>query len=210
MTADPAPDMRQVPLADFIEQAAARSSTPGGGSVAAVVGALGAGMLAMAVNFTRGGAKFKDVAELMDASADELARARAMFLELMNEDMAAFEQWQSAWRMDKSDPARAEALKLATATAIAVPQETASLALTVLQKIAQLADKVNPRLLSDVGVAAVLAEAALRAAHYNIRVNLASMDSPNDEAELRAEMAGQTQKARGLLSQVDAKLAGQF
>lgn len=210
MTTEPAPDMRRVPLADFIEQAAAKTPTPGGGSVAAVVGALGASMLAMAVNFTRGSDKFKAVAELMDGAADELTRARAMFLELMNEDMAAFSQWQSAWRMDKSDPARPEALKVATATAIAVPQELASLALTVLQKIAQLADKVNTRLLSDVGVAAVLTEAALRAAHYNIRVNLAAMGSPDDEAALRAEMASQTQKARGLLSQVEAKLAGQF
>lgn len=203
-------DMRRMALADFIEQAAAKTPTPGGGSVAAAVGALAAAMLAMAVNFTRGGEKFKDLAALMDGAAGELARARAMFLELMNEDAAAFAAWQSAWRMDKADPGRAEALRLATATAIAVPQEMAALSLTVLQKIAELVDKVNKRLLSDVGVAAVLAEAALRAAHHNIRVNLASLESPGEQAELRDEMASRSHRAAELLAQIEAKLAGQF
>lgn len=203
-------DLSQLSLADFIEEAAAKKSTPGGGAIAAVTGALGASMMAMSVNFTRGPEKFKDVAEEMDAAAEELARARSMFLELMAEDTKAFAAWQEAWRMDKEDPGRAEALKLATATAISVPQEIATLSLAILQKTAKLANKVNQRLLSDVGVSAVLADAAMRAAHYNIRVNLASLDDENQAAELRSEMADQVERARNLLSQVEAKMAGQF
>lgn len=206
---DQSQDVRNMPLAQFIELAAAKTPTPGGGAVAAVSGALGAAMFAMAVNYTRG-EKFKAVAELMDRTAAELDRARAMFLELMNEDMAAFAQWQSAWRMDKADPARAEALKVATATAIAVPQEMAALCLNLLALIAEAIDGVNPRLLSDVGVAAVTLESAMRAAHYNVRTNLSSLESAEEAAALRAELASQVERARGLLSRIEAKLASKF
>lgn len=210
MSDDKLTDLRQMPLADFIEEAAAKKSTPGGGAISAVAGSLAASMLAMSVNFTRGPEKFKDVAEEMDTAADELGRARAMFLQLMHEDTKAFAAWQEAWRMDKEDPKRQDALNVATATAISVPQEIATLALTVLQKTAKLADKVNQRLLSDVGVAAVLADAAMRAAHYNIRVNLSSLGDDAQVSELRSEMADQIERARSLLSQVEAKMAGQF
>src|ERR1035437_3247902 len=123
----PDTDVRTLPLAQFIESAASKTPTPGGGSIAAAAGAMGAAMFAMAVNYSRGGDKFKDVASVMDPLAEELNRARAMFLTLLSEDMAAFAQWQSAWRMDKADPARADAMRIATATAIAVPQEMAAL-----------------------------------------------------------------------------------
>ena len=203
-------DVRRMPLAEFIELAAAKAPTPGGGSIAAVAGALGASMFAMAVNYTRGGDKYKDVAAVMDRTADELARARAMFLELMAEDMAAFAQWQSARRMDKADPARPEALRIATATAIAVPQEMAALCLSLLAMIADVLDRVNPYLLSDVGVAAVTLESAMRAAHYNIRVNLPSLEPESDRAALRVEMADEVTRGRGLLAAIEAKLAERF
>ncbi|MCG3179360.1 MAG: hypothetical protein BIFFINMI_01695 [Phycisphaerae bacterium] len=205
-------DYRQMPLAEFVEAAAARTPTPGGGSIAAVAGALGTAMFAMSVNFTRGGKsdKFKHVEGEMNAAADEMARARSMFLELMSEDMKAFAAWQEASRLDKADPKRPEALKFATLAAVAVPREQAALCLTVLQRIAHLADKINERLLSDVGVAGVLVEAALRAAHYNIRVNLGSLDGEQDVAALRSEMAESTERARNLLAQIEAKLAGKF
>jgi formiminotetrahydrofolate cyclodeaminase len=210
MTQDPQPDVRQMPLGEFIDLAASKTPTPGGGAIAAAAGALGSAMFAMAVNYTRGGDKFKEVAAVMDQTADELTRARTMFLELMDEDMAAFAQWQSAWRMDKADPARAEALRIATATAIAVPQEMAALCLTLLGLIGGLVDKINPRLLSDVGVAAVTLESAMRAAHYNIRVNLSMLDSPTDQADLRAEMADEIRRASDLLARIEAALAGKL
>ncbi|MDD4888859.1 MAG: cyclodeaminase/cyclohydrolase family protein [Phycisphaerae bacterium] len=209
MTDQPPQDLARLPLADFIESAAAKTPTPGGGSIAAVSGALGASMFAMAVNYTRG-EKFKDVAPVMDATAGELTRARAMFLQLMAEDMAAFAQWQSAWRMDKADPARPEAMRVATATAIAVPQEIAALCVTLLAKIVAVIDKVNGRLLSDVGVAAVTLESAMRAAHYNIRTNLSSLESKQDADGLRAEMAGEVNRAKDLLATIEAKLATKF
>ena len=210
MTQEQQPDVRNLPLTQFIEAAASKTPTPGGGAIAAASGAMGAAMFAMAVNYTRGSDKFKDVAAVMDATADELTRARAMFLQLLNEDMAAFAQWQAAWRMDKADPARAEALRIATATAIAVPQAMAALCLSLLAKIADVVDKINPRLLSDVGVAAVTLESAMRAAHYNIRVNLSSLDSLEDRASLQAEMAGEVARARDLLAGIEAKLATKF
>jgi formiminotetrahydrofolate cyclodeaminase len=200
-------DLRQMPLAEFIEQAAARTPTPGGGSIAAVAGALGTAMMAMSANFTTG-EKFADVAEEIEATLSELGRARGMFLELMNEDTKAFSSWQAAYRMDKNDPERAEAMKVASLAAITVPREMATLCLSVLGRIAKTADKVNKRLLSDVGVAAVLVESAMRAAHYNVRVNLSSLESEDEAAELRQEMADQIQRAANLLKQVDAKLAG--
>ena len=206
----PEPDVRALPLAQFIESAASKTPTPGGGSIAAAAGAMGAAMFAMAVNYSRGSDKFKDVAGVMDPLADELSRARAMFLTLMNEDMAAFAQWQSAWRMDKADPTRTEAMRIATATAIAVPQEMAALCLSLLGMIADVIDKINARLLSDVGVAAVTLESAMRAAHYNIRVNLASLESPAERDAMRAEMSQQTRRAAELLAGIEKKLAEKF
>lgn len=203
------PADRQTPVAAFIEAASAKTPTPGGGSIAAVCGALGASMFAMAVNYSRG-EKFAAVAGVMDPLADELGRARAMFLDLMDEDMAAFSQWQSAWRMDKADPARAEALRVATATAIAVPQEMAALCVRLLVRISEVIDQANARLLSDVGVAAVTLESAMRAAHYNIRTNLSSLESGAEADALRAEMAAQVKRAKELLAAIEGKLATKF
>ena len=200
-------DVRTLPLAQFIESAAGKTPTPGGGSIAAAAGAMGTAMFAMAVNYSRGSDKFKAVAPVMDPLADELTRARAMFLTLLSEDMAAFAQWQSAWRMDKADAGRPEAMQIATATAIAVPQEMAALCLSLLAMIADVIDKINARLLSDVGVAAVTLEAAMRSAHYNIKANLSSLESEAERAGLRDEMAQQTRRAAELLAQIEKKLA---
>jgi formiminotetrahydrofolate cyclodeaminase len=159
-------------IADFLTAAGAKQPTPGGGSVSALAGALAASMGEMVVNYSVGK---KDLAahdaELREAVA-EFARARAMMLELMVEDQAAYEAMAAVRKLPADSPQRREQFAAALGICIQVPQAIATTAAAVLDLCERLVDKVNRYLLSDLAVCAELAMATVRCGGYNVRVNL--------------------------------------
>ena len=187
---------------DFAAATAAKQPTPGGGSVAGVVGALAVALGEMSLNFTRGKKKYAEHEEYHAQLSKRLARARGMFEDLVADDVAAYGLYQQTSRMEDS-PEKAEAVELALAAAIDVPREAAKLALALLEDLRELRGKCNPWLLSDLVAAAVLAEATVRLCDYNVRVNVPNLSDQGPAAELRAGSAADVQKAVALREEIE-------
>ena len=188
-------------LQAFAAAAAARSPTPGGGSVSAYLGSLGAALGAMAARYTEGRKGFESHAA---ALAAEIARLDAVRLELeglLDEDAAAYERLTAAYALPKSSEpeqsARREAVQSALVVAMDVPLRIGRAAVAGLEQLEALAPHVNPNLASDVAVGAHALGAAFRGAWVNVLVNLVSL---RDEARKRAAL----DEGRALLARCEA------
>ena len=175
-------------LNEFLELAASKSPTPGGGSVSAVVGTHAAAMVCMVANLTLGKKKYEEVQAAAIDILSGASEAIASLKELTAQDMAAFEQVMIAWRApgetEEERASKARALTEAAIIATQVPLEIARTCLRVLELAARLAPIGNQTAISDVGVAAYLADAALRSALLSVDINLPSLgqDAYRDEA----------------------------
>jgi formiminotetrahydrofolate cyclodeaminase len=171
--------LQDLTIEEFLEELAARQPTPGGGSVAALSGALSAGLVSMAAEFSGS----KDVCE----------RARALMgtlTNLIDRDAKAF---------------AAGNLREATR----VPLQTARHSYAVLNLAAALLDTCNPKVITDVGVAAKMAEAAAKGALLNVEVNLASIGDEDFRREIlkeAEEFSRPDSLARTIVSNVEARL----
>lgn len=165
--------------AGFARETASESAAPGGGSVSAYMGALGAALATMVANLSshkRGWddrwKEFSDVAEKGQALVDEL-------LVLVDEDTRAFDAIMDVFAMPKGTPeekaARAAAMEKATLNAAAVPLRTMEAALKALPLALEMAEKGNPASASDAGVAALAAVAGIQGARLNVRINAAGL-----------------------------------
>ncbi len=198
------------PLKRYLDDAAAREPTPGGGSVSALTGALACTMAQMAANFTVGNKKFKDVEADVRECLDELRDVGAELLELMQRDTEAYAELNAAYGMPKDSPAQKEArtaaIQQALVAAMTPPLQTVRACARAMRATAQLADIANPNLISDVGVAALLAEAAMQAAKLNVEVNLAYLKDEDMAAQTRAEVAQLIERARELAAETIGKV----
>lgn len=195
-------DVLAMPVKDFIAETAAKSPTPGGGSVAGVVGALAAALGEMALNFTRGKKKFAEHAESHEHLAGRLTKTRRMFGDLVADDIAAYRLYHDATRSPEG-PEKDEALQLAIAAAINVPREATKLALALLGDLQELTDKCNPYLISDLVASAALAAATVRLCDYNVRINAPQVDDKQAAAEIRQASADDLAKANSLLEAIE-------
>ena len=163
----------------FAAETASESPAPGGGSISAYMGALGAALATMVANLSahkRGWddrwKEFSDVAEKGQALMTEL-------LALVDEDTAAFNRIMDVFSMPKGTAeekaARATALEEATLYAASVPLKTMEAALKALPLALEMAQKGNPASASDAGVAALAAVAGIRGAALNVRINAAGL-----------------------------------
>ncbi len=164
------------PLKNFLEDTASKTPTPGGGSVAALVGSLGAALLCMVGNFTIGKPKFEKVERDIRQSLKEADKLKEEFSLLIQKDIEAYARFSQASRMPKDTSElkekRRQALQIALKGAAQVPLNTGKLALRLLELAKFLLSKGNPNLITDVGVGALLADAALQSAALNVQINL--------------------------------------
>ena len=167
------------PLKDYLDDAASSSPTPGGGSVSALIGALGSTMAQMAANFTVGKEKFKDVEDEVKELLERCEDACLRLLDLMEEDIAAYSIVTGAYRMarqtEEQKRQRSAKIQEALGEAMQAPLEVCRQCLYLMQAVRSLSEVANPNLASDVGVAAVFARAAFQGAKLNILVNLANI-----------------------------------
>jgi len=173
----PTGSFSELSLRDFLDQLASDAPTPGGGSVAALTGALAAGLGQMACALTVGKPKFAAVEEKVRAAAERLARAEGMFRRLIDEDAAAYLELSSAFKLKKDDPQRGERIRQAATLAAEIPLETAALASRTCHEIMALMKIANPNLKADLEAAGHLAQAAAHAAGANVRANLPLLDA---------------------------------
>lgn len=163
------------PIRSFLTASASDSPTPGGGSVAALVAALGASMTSMVASLTQG-AKFAEVEVEMQALAATMHHTMQAAETLLEQDMTSFDHYMSALKLpkdsDEQKTARAQAIQDATAKATQVPRDLAKLCNAVLHQSLLIAEKANKNVISDLGIAALLAEAAGQSAILTMDINL--------------------------------------
>ena len=179
-------------LSGFVSSVASSTPTPGGGSVAAHVGALGAALAQMVAGLTVGRKKYVAVDAEMKQIALEAADLGNTLTALVDADARSYTAVSEAYKLPKEpdDAAvrRAHAITEALLGASRVPLETARACARVAELAAAVATKGNTNAVSDAGVAALLAHAACRGAAYNVRINIASLDDKSRGAPLVAEV----------------------
>lgn len=207
----PAAPLMSMTAARFVDEVSTESPAPGGGSVAALMGSLGAALATMVANLTVGKkgyeaawAELAALAERGQALKDRLARA-------VDEDTEAFNRVMDAMRLPKGTPEqdaeRAHALEAANKAAAGVPLQTARLCLETIGLAATAAALGNRNSASDAGVAALAARAGVEGATLNVRINLGGIADAAYKARAAAEAAALDSDARRACDEVLARVA---
>ena len=203
-------------LIAFLDELASSSPAPGGGSVAALAGALGAGLTSMVCNLTIGKKKYAEVEGEMKAILAQAEGLRAQFTELIDRDTVAFNKVMEAFGLPKeTEPQkalRAAAVREATKEATLVPLEVMKHCIDALALTQRVADQGNPNAASDVGTSALMLHAACSAAALNVRINLKELQDPEfvgwKTEEVDSILKTSAMMLDEIQSAVDARLAG--
>jgi glutamate formiminotransferase/formiminotetrahydrofolate cyclodeaminase len=202
-------------LSSFIASVAAPIPTPGGGSVAAHAGALGASLAQMVAGLTVGKKKYAAVDAEMKEAALRAAALSNRLSALVALDAQAYSNVSAAYKLpaEPADAAtrRSEAITTALLAAAQTPLDTARACAEVADLALVVATNGNTNAASDAGVAALLAEAACKGAVYNVRINVASLEDKSKGAGLAEEaqqLVARTESVvRSVLARVDALIA---
>jgi methenyltetrahydrofolate cyclohydrolase len=202
--------IKDTAIEPFLDQLASSAATPGGGSAAAIIGAMGAALVGMVCNLTIGKKKYADVEGEMK---DVLAKTEALRKQLtgmIQDDVKAFDAVMAAYGMpketDADKAARDKAIQAALKLATDVPLACARAAREVIDLAAIGSDKGNLNVISDAGVGVLAGYAALRSAALNVFTNARMItDKTFAEAKLKelnellAGAEGATEKAYGVV-----------
>ncbi|MDD2234200.1 MAG: cyclodeaminase/cyclohydrolase family protein [Desulfitobacteriaceae bacterium] len=183
--------VRQLSIEEFLVQSASSAPTPGGGSVSAYVGALAASMVCMVANLTIGKEKYKDVESRVQ---EILAQGQDLLKTLqtgLNQDIKEFSNFMAVLKLPKNTEEEKairttkiqEVLISATDTPLAIAQNS----FQVLKLAQALAPIGNKAAISDIGVAAYLAESSLKSAMFSVDINLPQIKNPYYQAQVKAE-----------------------
>lgn len=201
---------RNEPLEKYLQDAAAGTPVPGGGSVAAFVGALATTMASMSANFTVGREKFREYDSQLKKILEECEKSRETLLSLMEEDIKVYSGVNNAYGLPKSTEAernkRSEAIQKATIIAMEVPLKTTMCCLYILELTRELADIANPNLISDVGVACYLADAAFQCAKLNVEVNLATIRNQSLVEKVQNEIGLAEKKVKVFFKEIQERV----
>jgi len=167
----------------FIDELAAPTPTPGGGSAAAYSAAMGAGLVTMVTGLTIGKKKYAEVEAQMQAVRVHAEKLREELTNAVDDDAGAFEAVMGAFRLPKDTPeqeaARTASIKSATLNAAHVPLHVAEDAVKVMELALMCVESANLNAISDAASAAAMAKAGLAAAGYNVRINVAALSDPS-------------------------------
>jgi glutamate formiminotransferase/formiminotetrahydrofolate cyclodeaminase len=199
----PAP-LASMTVERFVDEVSSNSPAPGGGSVAALAGSLGAALAAMVANLTVGKAGYETAWKSSSALAESAQAVKAALMRAVDDDTKAFDDVLAAMRLPKSTEeektTRAAAIAAAYEKATAVPLNTARLCLQALELAEQAAASGNRNSVSDAGVGALIAKSGLEAAILNVRINLPSVREGKFKAATLSEITELQSKSAGPLA----------
>ena len=198
------------PLREFITDTSSRTPTPGGGSVAALVGALGSSLLSMVGNFTLDKEKFKSVEGEVQKILKELNLFTSKLCSLIEDDISAYQNFSRVSSLPRKTPEekkmREKLLQEALKKAAQVPLETCELSFSLLNIASRLLEIGNPCLISDVGVGAILAQACLESAALNVEINLSYIKDQGFVKGKRESLVSLLKKGNKLASKIVDKV----
>ena len=198
----------------FLDELASKASTPGGGSAAAIVGAMGAALISMVANFTVGKKGYEDVDADAQTILDKSEKLRAQLTDMIKADVDVFNKVMGAYGMakdtDEQKAGRTAAIQAALKEATDVPLACARLSAEVIKLCQPIAEKGNKNVISDAGVAVLAGQAALRSAALNVYINIGGIKDEvfvkDRQNQLDEIMAGMDKLTEEVYQVVKAKL----
>jgi len=177
--AEPKPSLVKLGVRDFCNETLSDSPAPGGGSVAALMGALGASLGGMVANLSAGKRGWDDKLEYFSDWAVKAQQLKNELLSLVDEDTAAFNKVMDAFGLpktsDEEKKTRTAAIQSATRYATEVPLKVMETAAKSYELLSEMANNGNPASVSDVGVGALATRACIEGAAMNVRINLGQL-----------------------------------
>ena len=187
---------------EFVEELSTNSPAPGGGSVSALVGALGAALSSMVAALSHEKKELLDLKPEMNEIGIEAQKLKDRLSFLVDEDTNAFNKVMDSNRLsatnDEEQSAKNQAIEIANKYAIEIPMETAKKCFRVIELADTLVEKGNPNSVSDAGVAAEVALAGVSGACMNVLINLASIDDESYCDDMKDKVEDIMEKAESL------------
>lgn len=186
--------LKVLSVEQFVREVSSDSPAPGGGSVAALAGALAAGLISMYCSLSLNREKYGEAVSLLEQTGNEARLLSENLIEAVDLDAFAFNRILEAFRLPKGSDAekslREEAIQEATIEAARVPLRTAEDCLRLLELVETAAGRGNPGAVTDLGVGNLQALAGLTGACYNVQINLGSISDQALKAQFSGEVSG--------------------
>lgn len=181
-------ELTRLSVDDFLDRLADRTPTPGGGGVSGLAGALACALGRMVAAYSVGKKTDPAVTEKVQALTARLHRADQLLRALITQDATAYSDMTVLGKDAREHPERRATYQDAVLKAVAVPMEMAALASSALATMDELKEMANRYLLSDLAIAAVLADAAARTARYTVQVNLGELDDEGARQRIKSDI----------------------
>ena len=198
-------------MSDFTDELSSDSPAPGGGSVSALMGALGAALVSMVAALTHGKKGMEDLRREMEELGTQAQQLKDRLTSLVDEDTAAFNGVMAAFRMkkrtDEEKKSRHEAIQTATKKATQIPMEVCRLSFEAMALSRSAVSEGNPNSVSDAAVAAEAALAGLRGARLNVLINLDGIDDQKFCKEMKKSSDGLMKKGEELHGEISVAVA---
>jgi formiminotetrahydrofolate cyclodeaminase len=200
----------------FLDELASKSPTPGGGAVAALSGAMAAGLITMVCDLTNGKPQYAEFEAEAQALRERAEALRAELQQLAQADVDVFNHLSAAYKLPRTTEAdaasRRAAIQKVTRQATEIPLRVARAATALLPLCAPVARHGNRTAVSDVGVAALLVQAAVLAALLNVETNLVVLEDQIFVRQTRAQVEdlsiGLVEEVAGVLAIVRERIVG--
>ena len=193
-------------IKSFLDLLASKAATPGGGSVAALTGAMGAALLSMVGNLTIGKEKYKNVEGQIKELLGKSESLRAELTELMESDVAVFNELMAIMKLpratEEEKEKRNQKMQVALIEAAKIPLMVAQKSCELISLCQEIAGIGSKNAISDAGVGVLLAEAAFHSAIINVKINLNLIKDEKVKKELNDEIASLTESVKGKKDQV--------
>jgi formiminotetrahydrofolate cyclodeaminase len=198
----------------FLDALASHAPTPGGGSVAGISGAMAAGLVSMVCALTIGKKQFAEIEDEVRGIQDRAEGLRRELQAIAQEDIEVFGRLSAAYKLPRTTDAdaasRQAAIQRVTRLAAEVPLRAARAAAAVVPLCTSLASRCSRLIVSDIGVAALLARATVQSAVLNIEINLSGLEDRIFVRETRAQIEdlviGLSEETDGILSIVRSRI----
>lgn len=201
-----AKSQKTLPGENLLDEFASSKPAPGGGSAAAYSGAIAAALVCMVARLTIGKKKYAPVENQMEEIILQSEKIRSQLTELVEKDASAFNDVMLAFKLPKDtlelDEIRMGAIEKATQEAALIPMQVAKFSLTVLALAERVISLGNINTISDGGSAGALAMASIKAASYNVRINLANLSDTIFRESLQEQMDQIEQRAATIEKQL--------
>ena len=193
-------------IAEFLQATASKQPTPGGGSVAALTGALAAAIGEMTVQYSLGKKGLEAFEGELRPAQQEFERARQLLLDLMVEDQNAYQALTAVRKLAEDSAQRRSEYPVALLASIRTPESIAATAVATLELCDRVINFINFYLLSDLAVCADLSMATVRCAVYNVRANLSSVTDAADRQRIESTVSQMLSRAAVLIQRVGPRI----